>query len=373
MVDAGLENVVAAETRLSAPNGQKGELIIAGYDVADLAPNASYEQVISLLWNGRLPTVAELEEIKTELAGHRVLPEITLRLLEDAAKVKLDPMTALRMATDTLALAIDTDGELKEVGAQIVSAIPTIVASYFRLYNGKPVVAPRTDLGHIANFIYMLSGEEPQESTVHALATYFNVSVDHGLNASTFASRVIISTQSDLLSAIVGGIGALKGPLHGGAPGPALDMVIEIGKPENAEAFIREKLEKKERIMGFGHRVYKTYDPRARTLDKAVNLLYSHSGNKELYDLAKEVERVTLELLKEYKPDLKLETNIEFYTALLLNGIGLTPEFFAPTFAAARVVGWIGNCLEQTETGRLIRPKADYIGPRNLKWADEAA
>ena len=208
----------------------------------------------------------------------------------------------------------------------------------------------------------MLSGERPSEARVRGMETYFNTVIDHGLNASTFAGRVIIATQSDMVSAVTGAIGALKGPLHGGAPGPALDMVFEIGRAERAEAVLREKLEQGERLMGFGHRVYKVRDPRADVLGAAAKQMYGADGDMQLYELAMAVEKVALRLLAEYKPGRKLQTNVEFYTALLLHGLDLETDLFAPTFALARAAGWIGHAFEQLATGRIIRPKARYVG-----------
>src|SRR6185503_11008509 len=228
--------------------------------------------------------------------------------------------------------------------------------------------APRRELGHAANFLYMLSGEMPDAERVRALETYLNTVIDHGLNASTFTARVITSTGSDLVSAVVGAIGALKGPLHGGAPGPALDMVFEIGDASRAEAFLRRKIEAGEKLMGFGHRVYKVRDPRADVLAAAAERLYTRAGDMTLYTLARDVERTALRLLEEYKPGRRLQTNVEFYTALLLHGLDLDVELFTPTFAISRVSGWIAHALEQRAANRLIRPRSEYIGPRDRRW-----
>ena len=214
----------------------------------------------------------------------------------------------------------------------------------------------------------MLTGAEPAEDRVRALQTYWNTVIDHGLNASTFTARVIISTRSDLVSAVAGAVGALKGPLHGGAPGPALDMVFEIGKTENAEAYLRKKLKGGERLMGFGHRVYKVRDPRADVLSTAASLLDKSGEFEETYSLARHVEKVAVGLLAEYKPGRRLQTNVEFYTALLLHGLGLEPELFTPTFAVSRVAGWLAHCFEQLETGRILRPTSSYVGSLDRPW-----
>jgi citrate synthase len=253
--------------------------------------------------------------------------------------------------------------------AQTLTArIPTVVAAYWRLRQGQEPIAPKTELDHAANYLYMLTGETPSAARVRGMETYLNTVSDHGLNASTFAARVIIATKSDLTSAIVGAIGALKGPLHGGAPGPALDMVFEIGDASRAEPFLRAKLEKGDRLMGFGHRVYKVRDPRADVLSAAAEKMFQADGDMALYTLAKQVESTAIKLLEEYKPGRNLQTNVEFFTALLLHGLGLETDLFTPTFAAGRVAGWIGHCFEQERTGRLIRPQSVYIGEHNRQW-----
>ena len=237
---------------------------------------------------------------------------------------------------------------------------------------------PRVDVIHKAAVIAQLEvaqgkvaamvGDEPEPERVRALETYLNTVCDHGLNASTFAARVIVSTRSDVISAITGAVGALKGPLHGGAPGPALDMVFEIGTPERAEPYIRALLDRGERLMGFGHRVYRVRDPRADVLAAAAERLHGGDADRSVYELARHVEATALRLLRERKPDRRLDTNVEFYTALLLHGIGLPTDLFTPTFAVGRVLGWSAHCLEQLRDGRLIRPQSVYAGPRDLSY-----
>jgi citrate synthase len=250
----------------------------------------------------------------------------------------------------------------------LVAAFPAIVATYWRLLNGQEPVTPRADLGHTASYLHLMTGEEPAPERVRGLETYLNTVSDHGLNASTFTARVIVSTQSDVVSAVTGAVGALKGPLHGGAPGPALDMVFEIGSPERAEAVLRGKLDRGERLMGFGHRVYRVRDPRADVLAEAAERFYRNGGDEGLYALARSVEATALRLLRERKPDRRLDTNVEFYTALLLHGLGLPVELFTPTFAVGRVAGWTAHALEQLATGRLIRPQSEYTGERGRSW-----
>lgn len=365
----GLEGVVAAETRLSSVDGLAGELVIAGFPLEELAGSATFEETVFLLWFDRLPNRKELEEFRAALAAQRFLPDETEPLLKSAAAKNAPVIDALRMAASTLSLREGKPYENIDPDALIlVAAFPTIVASYWRLIQGKTPLPPRADLSHAANYLYMLFGEVPSAARTRALETYLNTVVDHGLNASTFTARVIISTQSDLISAVVGALGALKGPLHGGAPGPALDMVFEIGSPEQAEPYLREKLEHGERLMGFGHRVYKVRDPRADMLSQAAELLFQADGDMALYELARHVEEVALRLLEEYKPGRSLQTNVEFYTALVLHGLNFPTEIFTPTFAIARVAGWIAHCFEQQQTNRIIRPQSLYSGVKTRRW-----
>ena len=317
-----------------------------------------------MLWNGRLPDQSELSELRDELAQLRPLPEATLALLKSVAAEKAPVMDALRIGAGTLSLGVADD----KLAHAIVARFATIVAAYWRLLNGQAPVAPDPELGHAANYLYMLTGHEPTSALVRGMETYLNTVIDHGLNASTFTARVIVATGSDLVSAVTGAVGALKGPLHGGAPGPALDMVFEIGTAENAEPYIRTKLDRGERLMGFGHRVYKVRDPRAEVLSVAAEKMFADEGDLALYNLAKSVEDTAVTLLAEYKPGRNLQTNVEFYTALLLHGLGLDTALFTPTFAVSRAAGWIAHCFEQQQYGRLIRPKSKYIGEKDRQW-----
>jgi citrate synthase len=278
-------------------------------------------------------------------------------------------MDALRMAAGTLDLDLPPAMRSAEgLGVALLARLPSAVAAYFRLRQGLPPVAPDARLVHAANYLQMLYGAGPSAPAVRALETYLNTVADHGLNASTFTARVIVATGSDMVSAVTGAIGALKGPLHGGAPGPALDMVFEIGAAARAEPYLRAKLARGERLMGFGHRIYKVRDPRAEVLGAAARtFLADAGGDPELYALATAVEATAVRLLAEYKPQRTLQTNVEFYTALLLHGLGLPTELFTPTFAVGRVAGWIGHAREQMATGRLIRPSSRYVGERGRR------
>ncbi|RLT41759.1 MAG: citrate synthase/methylcitrate synthase [Chloroflexi bacterium] len=362
----GLEGVIAGSTRLSRVDGLAGELIIAGYPLEEIAANASFEETTFLLWNDRLPDAAELADFQQRLASLRALPEATVALLRAVAAEKTPPMDALRMAAATLSLG-SVEGDANEATA-LVARFPTVVAAYWRLLHGAEPVTPDPALGHAANYLYMLNGEGPTAAQARGVETYLNTVIDHSFNASTFTARVITATASDLVSAITGAVGALKGPLHGGAPGPALDMVFEIGQADRAEAYLRAKLERGERLMGFGHRVYKVRDPRADVLSAAAEKMYLAGGDMQLYELARSVEEKAVALLAEYKPGRKLQTNVEFYTALLLHGLGLKTALFTPTFAVGRVAGWTAHCLEQRAEGRLIRPGSDYHGGLGRQW-----
>jgi citrate synthase len=374
-VNSGLEGVVAASTSLSHVDGEAGTLVIAGFPVGELAARASFEETTWLLWHGALPSARELEAFRATLAAARTLSPATIALLRECARQAIDPMDALRIAAGALSLDAARAGDATTGDAvAIVARFPTIVAAFWRLRSGLEPIAPRDALGHGANFLYMLTGGVPDPERVRALETYLNTVVDHGLNASTFTARVITSTGADLVSAVTGAIGALKGPLHGGAPGPALDMVFEIGEASRAEDVLRRKIEAGEKLMGFGHRVYKVRDPRADVLAAAAERMYTRAGagegagDVELYALARAVEATAIRLLDEYKPGRRLRTNVEFYTALLLHGLGLEVPLFTPVFAISRVSGWIAHAFEQRRANRIIRPQSVYAGPRDRAW-----
>jgi len=367
----GLDGVVAARTRLSHVDGDRGELIIGGYELKELAGRVSFEAAAHLLWRGTLPTRDELERLRREFAALRALPEQTLEVVRAAAKVP--PIDALRMGCATLSLDLADPDDISptadlEAAKRLTARFPTLLAAHARISDGKEPLAPRTDLPHAANFLYMLHGTEPDAAAARALDTYWVTVIDHGMNASTFAGRVIASTRSDMVSAVTGSIGALKGPLHGGAPGPVLDMLLEIGSADRAEAWVRNELTAGRRIMGFGHRVYKVRDPRADVLAKVVDAMAAaRLEDRALFDLARAVESTTLKVLDEVKPGRNLRTNVEFYTALVLQSLGLKPHSFVATFACGRVAGWCAHIMEQHAQDHLIRPQSEYVGPRGLK------
>ncbi|MFC6835853.1 citrate synthase/methylcitrate synthase [Halomarina ordinaria] len=364
----GLENVVAGETRLSHVDGEAGDLVIGGFPVEELAANATYEETLFLLWNDRLPTPDELDALRADLASRRALTDETRAVVRAAAEEGADAMDALRMGAAAASLG-RSDDDPEAAARTAVARFPTVVATYWRAREGAVPVAPDPDLGHAENYLYMLTGEVPDADATRGLETYLNTVVDHGLNASTFTARTIASTRSDVISAVTGAVGALKGPLHGGAPGPVLDMLLDIEASGDPEAAVRARLDAGERIMGFGHRVYRVRDPRAAVLSAAAERFYDGDGaDSAFFSLATEVEEAAQAVLAEHKPDRSLATNVEFYTALLLYGIGVPRDLFAATFGVARVGGWTAHSLEQLDADRLIRPRGRYVGERGRTW-----
>jgi len=295
-----------------------------------------------------------------------------MRLVRSAAQAP--PIDALRMACATLSLELARPDDITatadlEAAKLLTARFPTIVAAHARLSAGKQPITPRADLHLAANFLYMVHGKEPDPVAARAIDTYWVAVIDHGMNASTFAARVIASTRSDMVSAVTGAIGALKGPLHGGAPGPVLDMLKDIRSADRADGWLRNELAAGRRIMGFGHRVYKVRDPRAAVLSQVADELSSTGAaleNRKLFDLARNVEQTALRVLDEVKPGRNVRTNVEFFTALVLQGLGLEPRSFVATFACGRVAGWCAHVIEQHAEDHLIRPQSEYVGPRDL-------
>jgi citrate synthase len=367
---SGLEGVVAARTRLSHVDGQNGVLIVGGYEIEDLAGHVGFEGAAHLLWRGHLPDRAELAKLSGEMAALRELPPLTLEVLRAAKSAP--PIDALRMACATLSLglanpdAITPEADLA-AAMRLTACFPTVVAAHARIGKGLDPIPPRKDLPLAANFLYMVHGKEPDPAAAQALDTYWVTVMDHGMNASTFTARVIASTRSDLVSAVTGALGALKGPLHGGAPGPVLDMLLEIRTADRAEPWLRNELAQGRRIMGFGHRIYKVRDPRAEVLSRVAERLgKAQLENRQLYELARHVEATALRVLAEAKPGRNLRTNVEFYTALVLQALGLEPKQFVAMFACGRTAGWCAHVIEQHAEDKLIRPQSEYIGPVGL-------
>jgi citrate synthase len=357
----GLEGVIASQTAISMVDGQNGRLVYQGYVIADLAEEMSFEEVAFLLWEGRLPNRSELDALSLELAGHRTLTQAATTAL-DALPKDTDPMDVLRSIVSVQGVEHRLARPTVPLAIHAAASIPTILAMFNRRQLGLEPLKPRADLGHAANYLYMMNGRESSPEVVRALNTYLVLLADHGMNASTFAARVIASTESDLTSALVGAIGALKGPAHGGAPSAVIEQLELIGTAENAEPWMRAARKRGERFMGFGHRVYRVYDPRAKILKAMCERM-----NPTFYTLASKVEEVALDILHEEHPERPQSTNVEFYSAGVLQAIGLPKEYFTPTFASARVAGWSAHVLEQAAHNRIIRPQSQYVGPEPRK------
>ena len=366
-LNRGLEDVPVAETRLSRIDGEAGELLVGGFPVDELAADATYEESLFLLLNDRLPTAEELDTFREDLAARREIGDEVRAVLRRAAEEGKPAMDALRMGAAAATLGTD-DGDLREDVRRVVAVFPTIVATYWRYREGADPIDPDAELGHAANYLFMLTGETPAEDAVRGLETYLNTVIDHGLNASTFTARVVVSTESDVVSAATAAVGTLKGPLHGGAPGPVLDMLRTVHESGDPEGYVREKLAAGERLMGFGHRVYHVRDPRAAVLSRAAERFYGASSDEAFFATVRAFEDVAVDLLAEHKPERRLETNVEFYTAALLHGVGVPKELFTATFGVSRVGGWMAHCREQLADNRLIRPRARYVGAIDRTW-----
>lgn len=348
----GLEGIIAAETALGYVDGLNGRLLYRGYRIGDLVERGTYGAVAHLLWTGEWDPTARLTTGPIPPAVMAVL-----RSLPTDAK----PMDALRTAVSAWGATQRLDWPPTVDQARALTEFsPSALAAFARLRRGLAPIDPNPDLDLVTGFLYQLNGEVPDPGTARALDAYFIVGAEHGLNASTFAARVITSTRSDIASAIAGAIGAMKGPLHGGAPSEVVDQLSQVGSPEHAEEWIRAALDRGERLMGFGHRVYRAYDPRAAALRKVAETM---PHKPDWLDLAIKVEDVALRILAERHPERPLKTNVEYYAAPVLQGVGLTPDLFPATFALSRHAGWTAHVLEQAASNRLIRPDARYVGP----------
>ncbi|MBI2169890.1 MAG: citrate synthase [Actinobacteria bacterium] len=366
-VPRGLEGVVVAETAIGDVRGTEGFYHYRQYDAVELNRKRSLEDVWHLVFVGFLPDAGQAKEWMDRIRPLREIPDEVRPLLSEIATLgeTFKPLEALRSSYSALAAALGygpsldiSHDELFEQAMRTCAVIPTLLMALWRLRNGQEPVEPHPDLGYAANYLYMLKGEVPSEKEAWAIERYLISTIDHGFNASTFTARVITSTGADLGSAVVGAIGALSGPLHGGAPSRALDLINHIEKPENAEPMLREMVEQGDRIMGFGHRVYKTEDPRSRLLRDVAEEL-----NAGRIDLARHIEQTAVKVLDDLKPGRKLYANVEFYGGVVMEACGLPPEMFTPTFTSSRVIGWTAHVLEQAADNRLIRPAAQYIGP----------
>jgi citrate synthase len=371
-VARGLEGIVVAATEIAEVDGKQGRLTLRGYDINQLYGHCSFEEVAYLLWHGKLPNRAEYDALQREMRGARELPAPTIAALRDLAP-HTTGMHLLRMAASTLSLN-DPDVDSRDIAsnrrraARLQAQMSALVAHMWRLHCGQELVTPKPEHGLAQGFLYLLDGEEPDPARVNALNAYLVAVAEHGLNASTFTGRVVASTNSDMVSALTAAIGALKGPAHGGVPGPVLEMLTAIGSAERTDAFIRNELAEGRRIMGFGHRVYKVRDPRAALLSDAAEEMARVTGDRSLVDLTRAVEETTVRVLAEVKPGRDLYANVELYAALILHSVGVPSELFTPVFGIGRTSGWTAHIIEQFEDNRLIRPSSIYVGPRDLKW-----
>ena len=348
----GLEGVIAGETSLSRVDGANGRLIYRGYRIGDLVERGTYPAVANLLWTGEWDPHVHLS---TQPVPEAVLT--ALRALPKTAK----PMDALRTAVSAYGASQGlTYPPTVEQARALTASSPSALAAFARIREGKEPIDPDPSLDLVEGFLYQLTGSRPDAGTARALDAYFIVGAEHGFNASTFTARVVTSTNSDLASAVCGAIGTMKGPLHGGAPSEVVDQLAQVGSVENAEKWLRGALDRHERLMGFGHRVYRAYDPRAAALRKVAEGM---EHKPDWLQLAIQVEDVALRLLAERYPDRPLKTNVEYYAAPVLQGVGLTPDLFPATFSLARHAGWTAHALEQAANNRLIRPDVRYIGP----------
>ncbi|WP_022836672.1 citrate synthase [Salisaeta longa] len=356
----GLEGVIALESELSSIDGQQGELVYRGYNINDLAANASFEEVVYLLWNGELPTEAQLDTLTERLQSERALPAPVLDLLR-ATPDTAHPMAVVRTAVSALGLYDDeadtaTPEANRRKASRLLAQIPTIIAAFSRIRSGHEPVEPLDTHSTAYNFLYMLNGEAPGEAAERTFDVCLVLHADHGLNASTFTSRVIGSTLSDMYSAVTGAIGALKGPLHGGANREVMRMLLDIDEQGADPAdYVRERLANKERIMGFGHRVYKTMDPRAAILRDLVKDLSEERDARKWYDYS-------MAILNTMKEEKGMDPNVDFFSASTYYMMGLDPDLFTPIFALSRTTGWTAHLLEQWSDNRLIRPRAEYVG-----------
>ncbi len=367
VVDRGLEGVVVGSTQLSNVEGTIGRLTYRGYDIDDLAPNATFEEVVHLLLYGHLPNRHELEALGRELGARRVLPEPLINAMQSVPKTAW-PMDVLRTIVSGLGVfsPVNAHGEhLSDVHTAIdlIAKMPTIVAGWDRIRRNLDPVAPRTDLSQAGNFLYMRTGKVPHAIEEDALDTYFVLLADHSFNASTFAARVVASTRADIYASVTAALATLQGDLHGGAASAAYRTVTEVKTPENAEPYVRDILDRGQRIMGMGHREYKVRDPRARHLEAMAKELSQHVGGSPWYETAHALEEASRKVLQERKPGNTIYANVDFYTAPVLADLGIPGDEFTCLFACGRIAGWTAHVLEQLADNRLIRPQATYDGP----------
>ena len=368
----GLEHVIAAESSLADVDGTAGTLRYCGYDIHDLVDRVSFEEVIVLLWDGDLPAGATLTSLRKALAAERSLSPASERLLR-ALPTTTRPMDALRTAVSALAAEDPEAGQIdltsaRRIALRLTARIPVLLAAFGRIRQDKPIIAPRPDLGHAANLLWMYHGQEPRPEQVAALEAYMVLLAEHSLNASTFAARVVIGARGDLYGAVTAAIAALQGALHGGANQLAYEMLEEMGGAEGAVSYVEEALPVKRRIMGIGHRIYKVEDPRVRHLRAHSERLVAAGADPSIHRTAEALQGVTV--THPYFVERKLAPNVEFFSAPLLGALGFPADMFPPLFASSRIAGWSAHIFEQLRDNRLIRPKAAYIGPAPREFVD---
>jgi citrate synthase len=363
-VNLGLEDVVVAPSSICDVNGRTGQLIYRGYDIKDLVEHTTFEEVVYLLWHEDLPNRAQLDELKSQLGQSRALPAPVIDAIR-RMPLTASPMDLLRTVVSLLGL-YDPDGRDNSVEAstrkavRLTAQIPTIVAVIHRLREGKDLVDPDPSLSQAANLLYMMNGQRPDDYAAHTMDVALTLHADHEFNASTFSARVTIATLSDMYDAIVAAIGTLSGPLHGGANEQVMRMLQRVGSEENAEQWIRDALARRERIMGFGHRVYKTDDPRAVVLKEMSRELGERTGAPQWFRMSDRIQKVVLQ-------EKGLYANVDFYSASAYYVMNIPIDLYTPIFAASRISGWSAHVLEQLQNNRLIRPRSDYVGPRDKK------
>jgi citrate synthase len=366
----GLRNISVADSNTSLVNGKEGKLTYVGYSIEDLAANALYEEVVFLLWNGRLPNKAELDALHTQIAQNAALPAEVLKVMQ-SFPADSNGMAVLRTVVSMLSI-YDPDGEDQSLDAvrrkavRLVGQITTACAAWIRISQGKDVIAPRADLNLAANFVYMITGATDQ-SAVEAINVYLVLLAEHGMNASTFTSRVVTGTNADLHSAIVAAIGALKGPSHGGANSEAMRQFIEIGDPANVEKWFNDNIKTGDRkIMGIGHAIYKATDPRSEVLKDKARALAQSSGNSKWFDIAEKLDKLARS--DTYFIERNLFANVDYYSAIVLYTLDIDIDSFTPLFAMSRIAGWSAHIIEQMQHNKLIRPDLNYTGPMGLPW-----
>lgn len=367
---AGLRDVVAAPSRICFIDGEKGVLIYGGYDIHQLAENSNFEEVVFLLWNGRLPNKAELDDLNKQLVANRALPAEIISLIKSFPQTAV-PMDSLRTAVSALAFFDPDKGNNSPEARQrqairLTAQVATVVAAIDRIRNGKEPVDPKPELSHAGNFLYMLNGKEPSDVETQAFDIALILHADHEFNASTFAARVTAGTLADIYAATTAAIGALSGPLHGGANEQVMKMLLEIGSPDKVDQYVADKFAKGDKIMGIGHAVYQTEDPRATHLRRMSEATGKRQGDTKWFDMSKRIEDIVVAEMD--KKGKKIRANVDFYSASTYYMLGIPVDLYTPIFAVSRISGWTAHVLEQLGNNKLIRPRSDYQGGMDLKY-----